>query len=179
MQAARRRKPVAVTPLPPLLMAPSPPPTPRCSKPHYHQYNHCHNHHHHRHHQQLICSQQQQHQSLKRASQQSSLFEPSTVAVEVFNIYGLIRPIPSNHCRPSLPPCFRLRKFLIDPPQPGRLRNNSNYYSHNLRQQHHRDPYNISQQHYNSNVRCYNQYTPSDPNRFVDLFAFEIEKNLH
>lgn len=48
--------------------------------------------------------------------------------IEVYNIYGLIRLIPSNHTRPILPPSHRPRQWLIKPPEFFHLYHRFNYF---------------------------------------------------
>lgn len=59
----------------------------------------------------IIVGQQQTKISSKKLKQAANMMN-----AEVYNIYGLIRSIPGTHCRPCLPPCFKTRQWLIEPP---------------------------------------------------------------
>lgn len=98
--------------------------------------------------------QQQQQQNGKWTSQVTVIDKQTTGTVELFNIYGLIRTIPSTHSRPGLPACFKQRKWLIEPPPQCRLlkavaphhQNHHNHSPHNNNHHnHHRHTHNHNQ----------------------------------
>lgn len=81
--------------------------------------------HYHHHHRNPVSSKKQANKSTPVAA--SNLVETTAVTTELFNIYGLIRSIPSTHSRPNLPPCFKHRKCVVEAPPPF-IRSSKNHH---------------------------------------------------